>query len=373
LRKTLLAIIVLAVTAWLGLAAAPAALAQPYPYCGQTGTPPPVQHVILVMAENQSYSQILDGGSMSANAPFQNELAASCGSALDFFGLTHTSAANYIGVSAGQYPPQAPPGCGSVPACSNTYPNLYSQLAGAGLTWGAFVESMPTACDPKSGGTNTKAHDLYSVGHNPVVFFSDLTAAQCQAGDVGVPSLTAASGPFYTDLENQTLPSFSLVVPNTIDDSEGPDSKAVNEQVSDAWLGAFTALVTASPSYQAGNTLLIISYDEGSASFKDYAVGENCANEAADLPLGGKAGDVSPQESCHLPALVVYPYTPAGSTDSTFFTMYSVTATVEQLFGLPLLANAAAANSMAGHFGIPADPPAVRHPWRHHHRHARHA
>lgn len=321
--------------------------------CGNPGTAPPVQHVIVVMLENLSYNQVVG----STNAPFQTSLASSCAVAPDYFGATHTSAANYLAVSAGEYPADSPPGCGDVPACADSSNNLYNQLSGAGLSWGGFMESMPSACDPKSSGGNTSSHDLYSVGHDPIVFYTDISASQCQADDLGVPSLTAASGAFYNDLQNQTLPSFSMVIPNTANDNEGPGTKAQNEQVADTWLKNFVGLVQSSPSYQAGNTLLLIGYDEGSAGDADYAVGENCTNEALDLPVTN--GVSAHQDSCHVPLFVIYPYTPAGDADTTFFDHYSITKTVEDAFGLPYLAHAgdAQTNSLAGHFGIPAPLP----------------
>lgn len=332
----------------LSLSSAAPASAQPLSLCGNAGTPPPVQHVIVVVLENLSYSQVVG----SANSPFQTSLASSCGVAPDYFGATHTSAPNYLGISAGQYPSAATSGCGSVKGCSTSQDNLYNQLTEAGLSWDGFMESMPSNCDPTSSGSNTQAHDLYSIGHDPIIFYTDIPAATCMAQDVAVPSLTASSGAFYTDLQNQTLPSFSMVIPNTVDDGEGPATKAENQLTSDTWLSNFISLVQASPSYQAGNTLVLVTYDEGSPAYPDYAIGEDCANQSADLPL--EADGLSPQESCHVPTFVIYPYTPAGDADPTFFTHYSITRTVEDIFGLPYLANAATANSLVGHFGIPA-------------------
>jgi hypothetical protein len=53
---------------------------------------------------------------------------------------------------------------------------------------------------------------------------------------------------------------------------------------------------------------------------------------------------------------VIYPYTPAGDSDATFFDHYSITKTVEDLFGLPYLAHAgdAQTSSLLGHFGLTA-------------------
>ena len=76
--------------------------AGPLSLCGNPGPAPvAIQHVIVVMMENLSYNQVVG----SANAPYQTSLANQCGVAPDDFGVTHTSAANYLAVSAGEFPP----------------------------------------------------------------------------------------------------------------------------------------------------------------------------------------------------------------------------------------------------------------------------
>ena len=60
------------------------------------------------------------------------------------------------------------------------------------------------------------------------------------------------------------------------------------------------------------------------------------------------------QDSCRIPLFVVYPLSPTGTADPTFFDHYSLTKAVEELFGLPLLTHAAdpQTTSLRGHFGI---------------------
>lgn len=326
------------------------AVADPLPLCGTTatsGAPPAIKHVVVVMLENLSYHQVIG----SPNAPYQNQLASQCGSATSYFGATHSSAANYLAVSGGQYPPSSPPGCGSASACATAQDNLYHQLGSSGMTWGGFIESMPAPCYPKSSGQNTTRHALYGPGHNPPIFYTNISSAECKANDVGVPDLTAQSGPFWDALQNG-LPSFSWVTPNTANDNEGPGTAAQNEQVADTWLQRFIGTVQQSNSYQAGNTLLLVTYDEGSGS--DKATGEDCTNKNLDLPVTN--GISAHQDSCHVPLFVVDPYTQAGASDNTFFDHYSITKTVEDIFGLPYLPHAADAQttSFVGHFGIPA-------------------
>jgi PKD repeat protein len=305
--------------------------------------------VIVLMMENFSYRGVVG----NSNAPFQTNLANQCGNATSFFSATHSSAANYMATSAGQYPASSPPGCGSAAACADPSDNLFSQLNRAGSSWGGYMESMPSPCYPKGAIPYTQSHTLYVVGHNPAVFYTGIPAANCQAHDVGIADLTAQSGTFWNDLQNQTLPAFSFVTPNAADNNEGAGTRVQAQQAGDTFLQKFVANLQQSNSYQAGNTLLLVTYDEGSPG-GDSLVGEDCTNMSLDLPVTN--GVSAHQDSCHIPTFVVYPYTPAGSADSTFFDHYSITKTVEQMFGLPYLAHAADAqtSSLVGHFGITA-------------------
>jgi phospholipase C len=322
-----------------GLPASTGATAATLPLCGSPGPAPAVQHVIVVMVENRSYRQVVG----SASAPFQASLAADCGVGTAMFGATHTSAANYLALSAGEYPTASPPGCGHVGTCADASQSLYAQLDAAGLTWKAYEEAMPTACDPKSSGD-------YKIGHNPVIFYTEITSAECQADDVPVASLTARSGPFWDDLQAGTLPSLSWITPGLSNDGENTCGGTCALAAADSWLRAFTGVVQESPEYQAGNTLMLVTYDEGTGN--DTYTGEDCTNETLDMPVTN--GTSAHQDSCHVPFFVIYPYTAAGDSDGTFFDHYSVTRTIEELFGLPYLAHAADAQtvSLIGHFGI---------------------
>jgi arylsulfatase A-like enzyme len=136
----------------------------------------------------------------------------------------------------------------------------------------------------------------------------------------------------------------SRITPDTADNGENSCGGTCALTIADTWLENFIGIVQASPAYQSGSTLVLITYDEGRG--KDASTGEDCTNEPADLS--------GTQPSCHIPLLVVYPYTPAGTQDKTFFTHYSVTRTVEDMFGLPDLAHAGDTQtaSLAGHFAI---------------------
>jgi phosphatidylinositol-3-phosphatase len=318
--------------------AAVAAVTWPFPasmgpLCGQTSAvQPTVQHIIIVMLENRTYNQVIG----SPAAPYETRLASACGNATEAFGATHGSASNYLASSGGQYPSSSIHGC-NYSACASNENNLYQQFDGVGLTWKVYEESMPSACDKSSAWP-------YKIGHNPAIFYTGISAAECHADDVPVADLTARSGTFYDDLQNGTLPSVAWVTPNRNNDGEKPCGRSCALTSADIWLQSFLALVTATPAYRNGSILVLVTYDEGKG--RDNEFGENCANETADL-----AGS---QPSCHVPLFVVWQYAKPGS-NSTFFTLYSITRTVEDMFGLPCLAHAcdpATASLVGSGFGF---------------------
>lgn len=337
--RSLTMIFLTVAVAFAGAVAPSTAIAASTALCGNSGTAPAIQHVIVVMMENRSYHQVVG----NASAPFETSLAANCGVATAMFGATHTSAANYLALSAGEYPAASPPGCGSVKACADPGQNLYSELANAGLTWKAYEEAMPSACDPTSSGN-------YKIGHNPVIFYSNIGATECQANDVPVASMTAESGAFWNDLQSGALPAFSWITPDLANDGENACGGSCALAAADTWLQAFTAIVQASTEYQSGNTLLLVTYDEGTGA--DTVTGEDCTNEAQDMPVSN--GISAHQDSCHVPFFVIYPYTSAGNHDGTFFDHYSVTRTIGDLFSMPYLSHAGDSQtaSLVGHFGI---------------------
>lgn len=296
--------------------------------CGQTPAgQPAIRHVIIVMLENRSFDQVVG----SPAAPYETGLARECGSATEAFGATHGSAANYLAVSAGQYPSSSIRGCDYY-ACASNEDNIYQQLDGAGMTWKAYEESMPSACGKSSAWP-------YKIGHNPAIFYTGIGAAECQDRVLPVADLTARAGSFYDDLKDVALPSVAWVTPNRINDGEKPCVPSCALRSADRWLRNFLALVTVAPGYRDGSILVLVTYDEGRGP--DNAIGEDCANKAADM--------AGLQPSCHIPLFVVWQYA-RRSGNGTFFTLYSVTRTVEDIFGLPCLARACdpATASLAG-------------------------
>lgn len=300
--------------------------------CGtETATAAP-RHVIVVMLENRRYNQVIGNSA----APFENSLAISCGMATSMWGATHWSAANYLAVSAGEYPATSVNGC-NYAACADTGTSIYQQLDAAGRGWRAYEESMPYACDKTTALP-------YKMGHNPPIFYTGISATECAARDVGVADLTAQAGSFWNDLAAGHLRALSWITPNTSNDGENGCGGTCALSIADSWLQRFVTLVAGSAEYQVGKTVIFVTYDEGTGP--DATADEDCSNSAADLP--------GTQPSCHIPFFVIYPGATPGTRDGTFFDHYSLTRTIEDFFGLSHLAHAADAQtaSLAGHFGL---------------------
>jgi hypothetical protein len=315
LHKLLTATGALALLAGLGLAsiattasAAPAsAPADPAP-CGTVTTAPTYSHVIWIWMENHSYGDIIGN---TAQAPYINTIASECGLATNYHNLSHPSLPNYVGATSGLALRNLKPfdsDCNPSKRCSTTAPSIFGQ----GETWKAYEESMPSNCAPANSGE-------YAVRHNPPPYFTSL--AGCSTLDVPYPQLA-------TDLASGTLPVFSFVTPNLIDDMH--DGTIGN---GDTWLASNLPTILNSAEYQSGNTAVFITWDEGTGG----KTGEDCATNTTDT-------------SCLVATIVISPSTPAGATSATLFNHYSLLGTTEQLLGLPPLGQAA--NSMTSAFNL---------------------
>ena len=299
-------------------------------YCGQrVGQTPAIKHVIVIMEENRSYSHIIaaPGTSTYKAMPFMNgTLAPDCGLATNFHNATHLSDPNYIAVTSGTFS-----------WGKTSVKSIYSQTS-----WNEFNESMKTPCR-----TTTDPGDKpYDTNHNAAIKYSSLTSAQCQANNLDLG--TTSSGNLASELANKTLPSFTLIDPNSCDDMHySCSSTTLPTTIADNWLKSWITTIVQSPAYADGSTAVFITWDEGwgaysKGAFDQYATpvtGEHCYDNSTD-------------ESCHIATFVISPYTTPGTRSSAFFNTYSILKTAEQMFNLPYLGGAASANSMGSAFNL---------------------
>ena len=247
--------------------------------------------------ENKPYGSVIG----SSLAPYENALAKACGLATNYRAITHPSLPNYLAATGGStfgVTDDAGPSAHSIAATS-----LFQQVTEAELSWRAYDESMPTACDPSPSGR-------YAVKHNPAVYYTAVHQ-QCLVDDVALESHLSQ------DIAAGNLPSFAFVTPNLCDDTHD-----CGAQTGDAWLATWIPRIVSGPNYSAGDTLIVLTWDEG--------VG------VSNL----------------IPTIVVGPSVPTGDRATAAFTHYSLLLTTEQLLGLPALGAARTATSLTPAFHL---------------------
>src|SRR5690348_6427636 len=214
-----------------------------------TGTIPSSSHVFVVVEENHSYSQVIGSSSM----PYLNSLATKYGLATQYYANTHPSIGNYFMMTAGQIITNNDSYCSTV-----TNDNIVRHLLSAGKTWKSYAESLPSV------GYTGCGSGYYVKKHNPLAFFSDVANSSEKYNLVPFTQ-------FAKDLTNNTLPQFSFIVPNLMDDAHNGTLAAA-----DNWLKTNIAPLIASATFQKDG-LLIIVFDESANGDNQHGGGHVAA------------------------------------------------------------------------------------------------
>lgn len=202
--------------------------------------------VYLIMFENQEYEKLIG----NPHAPYINSLAQQYGVATNFYADTHPSIGDYFMLTTGNV-------VTNDLYYAETYDgdNLARELGQQGVTWKAYLESLPSV-----GYQKDRAYP-YVKSHNPFAYFSDIHFLPAQADNM-VP-LTQMD----TDISGGALPSFVYIVPNQQNNMHdcppniSPCTNNDKEVWGDQWLKQTIAPILAQPSFQK-NGLMIIAWDE---------------------------------------------------------------------------------------------------------------
>lgn len=208
---------------------------------------PTFSHVFLVLEENHSFSDVVGNSSM----PYFNSLVSKYGLAKQYFANAHPSIPNYLMLTTGEMETFDDQFSGTIGD-----DNIVRELTGAGKTWKAYEESIPSA--GYLGGDAPP----YVRRHNPFSFLSDVQKSPSQAANI-VPFTQ-----FGTDLANNSLPNFSFIVPDVNNDAHNGTLAAA-----DSWLQSNIAPLIASSTFQNGG-LLIIVFDEAELTDLDHGGGQ---------------------------------------------------------------------------------------------------
>jgi phospholipase C len=230
--------------------------------------------------------------------PYLYGLSTTYGRADQFYAVAHPSLPNYLAFWSGSTQGVTDDGTYNLGAAS-----LSSQMAAAGRSWRTYAQDYPgTGCNLGSSYTGpvdgAGVAGTYARKHNPAMSFTSVSGtAQCaniQPLAKFDPSVNVA-----------------FVVPNLCNDAHD-----CSLATADAFLKGFVPQVTGAPEW--AHTLLVISFDEGSSSTNG----------------GGR-----------IFTAVIRPGL-SGVVSTTVHTHYSLLRTIEDLNGLPCLANSCSANTL---------------------------
>jgi phosphatidylinositol-3-phosphatase len=240
---------------------------------GQVPTP---AHVIIVMEENHSYSEIIG----NSDAPYINSLAQSGALFTQSFALTHPSQPNYLDLFSGSDQGVDSDDC---PQSFTNIANEESELIAKKLSFRGYSEELPKK------GSEVCNWNEYARKHVPWTNFNN---------DPGKYSLPFTS--FPTDYSK--LPTVSWVIPDLLDDMhDGTIAEG------DTWLKTYMANYATWAA--SNNSLLIVTWDEDDGS-----------------------------ENNQIPTIFVGQMVKTGQYSETI-NHYTVLRTVEAMYGLKPIAN----------------------------------
>ena len=313
---------------------------------------PPVQHLFVIMLENHSKSSVLG----DANAPYINQLAQTGAVAANYYGVTHPSEPNYVAAISG-----------SNWWINNDDPNnrfdhtnVVDQLEAKKLTWGAYMESMPSAGYTGDYYPDSK-NPLYASKHNPFVLFNDIRNNPARLAKIK-PYTSLA-----TDLQSlPTTPDVVWISPNQCHDMHGgvygtiaagdgspcpygsakdDANDAALKQKADAFVKGAVQTIEGSQAWKVGTAAIFIVTDENDYTGNTNTGGWEDAAGCCDSPVLA-AGDPSVSKTWPggvyggglVPAVIVSNKGKSGGyTSQQPYNHYSLLATIEQVFGLGYL------------------------------------
>lgn len=203
-------------------------------------------HVVVVLLENASYSQVIGSSAM----PYLNALANQYALATNYFADAHPSLPNYFVLTTGQTVTSDDAFSGTI-----SEDNIVRELNRAGRSWKVYAENLPSV------GYMGPDVSPYVRHHNPFVYFSDVVSNPAQQQNV-VPF-----SQFAADLGSGSLPNYSFIVPNEFDDAHScPTSNPSCTEAdmlaeADHWLQTNISPLLSNSTFSADG-LLVIVFDE---------------------------------------------------------------------------------------------------------------
>jgi phospholipase C len=296
----------------------------------------PIDRIFVIMMENQSFDNVIgrhDAAHVTLpDTPFITALAQNNGLATLYFGVTHPSLPNYVGLIAGDVfnVHNDNPSCYAVPKPTGhcvsfrNVPTLVDSLEAKGMTWSAYFQTMPTT--GFLGEQFPSSVPLYAQKHNPFVYFNTI------AHSPGRLAMLKPIDQLKGDLAlGASAPQFEFIVPDQCHDMHGQSPCPDFDPLLRAGDKEVTGLVTkieASPAFTA-DSLIFVTFDED-----DFSSTLGCC-DSPFFPGGALYG------GGHTVTIVVSGMHGGSINSAVPYNEYSMLSTIENVWGLPLLGKTA--------------------------------
>jgi len=312
----LVAALALLLAAALTMITAPNATAAP-------AAAPRLSHVFLIMEENNGFHDIIGNKA----APNLNYLAKTFGLETNYFGVSPCcSESNYVQLLGGKSYPSVQSDDAYWKNKVVGQPSLITQLDRAGISWKAYLQSLPHAgyqgiCYPAKCNGTPDIDPLYVSKHDGIQNFTRSWNPFDWSRQVPV-------GELPRDLRTGNVPRFSYVIPDECHDMHGdppycldsgnifdPQNQHLVSQ-GDAYTGQLVAEITHARFWARGNNAIIITFDEG----------DNTAGCCDAVPGAGQVATI-----------VVTSHGPRAVKDNLPANHYSTLSSIQHAFGLGCL------------------------------------
>ena len=258
------------------------------------------EHIVVMVFENREADAIM---SPYSSAPYFRSLASSSVTLNRLYAISHPSLPNYIALTSGSTH-------GIHSDCSSCFvdgTNVVDQLEQAGLSWKAYMESIPSPC------STAVLVGKYAMKHDPFMYYTDIRNDTDRCNNV-VPLRQLTS-----DLHAGSLPAFAWITPNLCHDMHDCPTAT-----GDRFLRTWTPRIVDA---LGSNGIFIVLFDEG------YTGAGCCHGQAA----GG-----------HIAGIITGPGAGVGVIIRTRVNQYSVLRLIQDAWGLGTLGETADAPVIDG-------------------------
>ncbi len=280
-----------------------------------------LQHVFVIAMENEDSTAIY--GDMT-DAPYINGTLLQMGAHATNFGdelpIPIPSEPHYVWMEAATnafsdvtFTTDSDP---STSNSTSSTAHLATQIAATtSVTWRTYQEGL----DGATGACPIHSSGFYAAKHDPFVFFQDVAGNPPSDTTAGCVAHHRAYSAFATDLSKGDVASYTFITPNLCNDMHGasgcPNSNLIAS--GDGWLRTELPRLVAYANANAG--VVFVLWDEGDITGK-------------------------------IPFVALGPTVRAGGAGTVAYTHSSVVKSIEEIFGLPVLAAASGASDLSDLF-----------------------